>query len=385
MNQEAFQKLLVEYKANYEVVNDPEGRHEIYKWIAVHTCLKNWNLDADNFMEMFKASMKDTFSLLDNDRKHPNSGITFLCNNGKTEEVRKAFRILLEEEEDVKKMQSKAEDFRDEITSLLSEMAPKKWSLIPELRDVLTWLSLIQPENHFLYKSTPAQKFIKKMDVGDNIGSGQNFHLDAYYRMCNDILEEVKKDKELFSMLDQELIKNAERINLNPEELLQIPGKLNLLVYDIMYVANALNLYSSLPEPNIRKKSGKKKESEDHLSHYEELKAKLEEEEKNLSKLRLELFSYPDFVGLEVSSLQFGKGKVIAQNNPYITVAFAKCTKEFMFPGCATKGFLKGFSSDDISHFESLARQNEEIDKIKNQMESLKYELSLLHKLLYEN
>ena len=44
-----------------------------------------------------------------------------------------------------------------------------------------------------MFKSTEAKAFADCYEFGEDIGSGQTFRLDVYYRMCRELVDEIKK------------------------------------------------------------------------------------------------------------------------------------------------------------------------------------------------
>ena len=92
MNKGIFQKILSNYKEKYDYINNPEGSDEIYKWPAVRCCIDNWDIDAKDFLAMLKKCTRLSMNIIENKVKHPINGLTFLCEQGKTDQVREAFR-----------------------------------------------------------------------------------------------------------------------------------------------------------------------------------------------------------------------------------------------------------------------------------------------------
>ena len=109
MNKISFSKILSNYKEKYDFINNAEGCDEIYKWPAVRCCIDNWDIDAEDFLAMLKKSMRLSMNIIENKIKHPINGLTFLCVQGKTEQVREAFRNLLLDEGDIRDRQGRAE------------------------------------------------------------------------------------------------------------------------------------------------------------------------------------------------------------------------------------------------------------------------------------
>ena len=92
MNSDRVKVLINIYKEKYQDLT--QGRIDVRdKWVAVYTCLKNWDIMAEDFGAMFEASMQDAEFLLDHGEVRPTDGIVMLCRGGRTEEVREAFAV----------------------------------------------------------------------------------------------------------------------------------------------------------------------------------------------------------------------------------------------------------------------------------------------------
>ena len=63
------------------------------------------------------------------------------------------------------------------------------------------YLSFISPDDNFMFKSTEARAFANDCEFGEDIGSGQTFRLDVYYRMCRELAEEIKNNEKLCALL----------------------------------------------------------------------------------------------------------------------------------------------------------------------------------------
>ena len=117
MNKDNLEQLIHNYMEKYDLLNDAE-HDEIYKWKAVNHFQKYWDLDTDEFGEMFKQAMEKSFNLINNGIVQPTSGIVFLCKQDKkTErEVQEEFRKLLAPDEgNIKVRQGRINMFVDAI------------------------------------------------------------------------------------------------------------------------------------------------------------------------------------------------------------------------------------------------------------------------------
>ena len=129
MNQANLAKLFHNYIESYNVLTDAE-HDELYKWRAVNHFQKHWNLEADEFGEMFKQAMEQSFNIVNNSIVQPANGIVFLCKQDKKteEEVREEFRKLLAPDGgDIRARQDRIDTFAAAINEKLQNAAPGKW------------------------------------------------------------------------------------------------------------------------------------------------------------------------------------------------------------------------------------------------------------------
>lgn len=92
LNYSNLEKIINDYKENFE----EHRREEIYKWKAIKTFKDNWNIDAEDFTEMLKASLKDSSNLLNSAMYFPKLMIIQFSEHEK-ETTREMFKILFDE------------------------------------------------------------------------------------------------------------------------------------------------------------------------------------------------------------------------------------------------------------------------------------------------
>ena len=73
MNQEVLKGYIEKYKAGFET----HWTNERYKWECVKCFQDNWDIDAENFHEMFTRSTEKTFNLLASMNNFPRGMILF--------------------------------------------------------------------------------------------------------------------------------------------------------------------------------------------------------------------------------------------------------------------------------------------------------------------
>lgn len=237
MNKENVRKVLERYILNYEILNDSE-HNEIYKWTAVNHFQKYWYIEEADFGEMFRKAMEKSENIIDNKKVQPVGGIVFLCrqNRAAEEKVRDEFRkLLIDDEGNIVVRQRKIDNFVENINLMLQKEAPGKWKYEQDRRAAIMYLSFIAPSDNYMFKATETKAFANYCEFGDNIGGGQTFRLDYYYRMCRELVEEIKANSRLCILLEKELDRRGLEVDVDTSY--------NILAYDIIYCAYSYNLY----------------------------------------------------------------------------------------------------------------------------------------------
>ena len=291
MNQANLAKLFHNYIESYNVLTDAE-HDELYKWRAVNHFQKHWNLEADEFGEMFKQAMEQSFNIVNNSIVQPANGIVFLCKQDKKteEEVREEFRKLLAPDGgDIRARQDRIDTFAAAINEKLQNAAPGKWKYDQDRRSVIMYLSFISPDDNFMFKSTEARAFANGCEFGEDIGSGQTFRLDVYYRMCRELAEEIKKNEKLCALLEDKLQAEANVDENETNSITEVAGRYNIYAYDIIYCAHAYNLYGDIPVRKKTKLSSIEQKKQDRQIRIQELASQRDEAKEQIEQVDAQL------------------------------------------------------------------------------------------------
>ncbi len=382
MNQVNLAKLFHNYIESYNVLTDAE-HDELYKWRAVNHFQRHWDLEAEDFGTMFKQAMEQSFNLINNSIVQPTNGIVFLCQQNKEteEEVREEFKKLLAPDDgNIRTRQDRIDAFVAAINEKLQKAAPGKWKYDQDRRAAIMYLSFIEPDNNFMFKSTEAKAFANGCEFGEDIGSGQTFRLDVYYRMCKELVEEIKKNEKLCALLEDKLQAeaNADEDKTNP--ITEIAGRYNIYAYDLMYCAYAYNLYGDIPVRKKTKLSSIEQKKQDRQIRIQELASQRDEAKEQVEQVEAQLNenSLPDLTGMAVKNIRYGAGTVAEQSGKYLTVEFSTGAKKFVLPDAVTKGFLKIEDADTLHCFEKIGSLTERKEKYTREIEMLTTEISRL-------
>ena len=264
-------EIIAKYKADFERVNQEER----YKWEAVGHYKRNWNIDADNFTEMYAEAFKESANLLAANMYFPYKMVNTFAKQ-QPEKVRALFKMLYDKSIP---LAQRYVDFRAAFDEFYK---PQGLNHYQDLHAVSVYLSFEYPEKYYIYKYKVFKGF------SDNIGyvidrakfQSEVYKLEAYFEMCDLVLDEVKKDRSLQAMSSARL-----------DDSCYADDGLHLLTHDVVYFGSNLSLVEEVPpsdwwpsleeyDPNLSKDDWKKYileiELPDHPSPMQMLKAMME-------------------------------------------------------------------------------------------------------------
>lgn len=154
INIEKLKLALLSYRKAF-VTPDPAAKNqtgwekEQYKWIAVKCFQDNWNIDADDFLEMFKKSTAKCENLLSSMNYFPRQMIIRFAEVD-AEAVRNMFRELFDED---KSVVDRVNRFIQESERIRSQYGAGRWdSHYQNVNSVSTYLWLRYPDKYYIYK-----------------------------------------------------------------------------------------------------------------------------------------------------------------------------------------------------------------------------------------
>lgn len=192
MNTEKLNKLIDAYKAHFNK-NIP---NEIYKWKAVKCFQDNWDVEAEDFVLMLQQSMfiAKEENLLTAHYFYPYLMIEKYAKLYK-EEVRSAFRILFDENKDLKGrinfFKNKIEDLRKRT----NEKEGKDNQSYHNDNTISIYLWLRYPDKYYIYKSTITQKVFNELGIDAKLrGKGIDDAIIKCYEVYDEIAVQFKQD-----------------------------------------------------------------------------------------------------------------------------------------------------------------------------------------------
>lgn len=365
MNHENLTKIIEQYVSRFDELNARDGGDEGYKWRA-ETCFKrHWDIDAEDFPEMFKLAMSETSNLIDNKTVQPIGGISNLLKNPEEIEfVRTCFRHLFSEDEgNLTARQDRIETFMEKVNSRINKYNPGTWKYLQVFNNVLYYLNLWRPEENYIYKSTEANAWADCIGFGDDFGSGTTFSLEKYYAMCDELLELLPEYDELIRRHNERFALEADGFN----------DELHILVYDILYCAYHYGFYSRMYIPKLTTKERIK--ASKTQKEREALQQQIQFKEAELKTLEQAPIALPDLTGYAVKHKAFGVGAVVSCMRGVVVADFSGQQKKFVYPDAFKKGFLICDDASVVDQFDAAARYDAHMDSLKAEISKLQMDL----------
>lgn len=244
MNKNQMQQIFTHYIDNFEKLNDPE-HSEYYKWQVCHKFrpLRDEALvaDVDDFADAL-YQVKDCRKNIIDSYTQPFYGLVEFARR-EPETVQQMYIDLYSDDGgDVKMQMELIKNFFDQSNELLDKYFPDSHLYRQNSHSVSSYLFLYDPDHHYMYKATQSQAMADCIEFYDDWGSGDNIKLDVYYRMCDEILEEIRNCPELLATNKSRYDGN---LHLAPGEL-HPDSKLHILLFDIIYCSHVYNLFDGI-------------------------------------------------------------------------------------------------------------------------------------------
>ncbi|MDO4562920.1 MAG: hypothetical protein Q4C12_03705 [Clostridia bacterium] len=359
MNKEHLQTLIANYINGFESFNsDVKGEsNESYKWAVVQRFQDHFDINAENFADMLYRVWRESDTMIDSVHQQPFYALVdYARKESETETVRNMFIALYEPDNgDLSVRQKKIDEFIAKSEQLKAKYYPQSWRYTNDQRAVMAYLFLNDPENNYLYKARQAHEFADCVEFYDDWGSGTNFKLPVYYRMCDELVEEIKKHPALLET-------NKSRYEV-AKEAYYPDESLHILAFDLIYASQVYGLYGGITysHPNTATKKLYLERVEKAKQCKEQYDMLLPQQEKLAELLKLAQNAMP--AGSSVTHKSYGQGTVNNTDGQCITVSFANMEQPKKFPILFSiiNGFIKPMDSDLYD------RLKEHADLIKNE------------------
>lgn len=345
MNKTNLDLILNEYIARFEELNDVNGNDEGYKWRAESEFKANWDIDADDFAKMFNNAMPMKTNLINNGSVQPLGGISLLLKNNEVDFVRNCFRELFTDDNgDLFNRQGRIDTFIAKMNEKIEEYSPNSWKYPQRPANVIYYLNLWRPDDNYIYKYSEADTWASCIEFGDDFGSGKDFSLFKYYKMCDELLGAIKDNETLIAL-------NKARTD---KEMRGFDDKLHILVWDIIYCNQTYILHSKAV---VRKDSTQKRvERAEHRAEYDKLVSEVEKMQGELDKIGTPA-ELPDLKGMTVKHKKYKDGVVVGCGDGKVNVDFKGEIRAFAYP----EAFINGFLSGDNSTLNDVIENNKRV------------------------
>lgn len=135
--------------AGYKAYFPSHWEDEKYKWEAIKHFQDHWNIDAENFGEMFKTATDKTFNLLASGYAYPRG---MIINFAKADDstVRQMFRDLFDESRD---LAARVDAFQTASETIRAKYDDGTWrNHYQNTNAISTYLWLMYPDKYYIYK-----------------------------------------------------------------------------------------------------------------------------------------------------------------------------------------------------------------------------------------
>ncbi|WP_296879158.1 AAA family ATPase [Thomasclavelia sp.] len=200
INKEKFNDALSKYKDSFD---DNWWNNEKFKWQAVKCFQENWDINVQNFLEMFNTATAKTHNLLASNHNYPR-GMMMKFIEKEAETVRKMFADLFNEEID---LSLRINDFKMKSEEIRAKYDDGTWNNHYQNENTISiYLWLRYPEKYYIYKYLVVKEIAKELDERVNIVKGDNIeNIINSNQLYDDINYLLKEDLQLVEKLKNKL------------------------------------------------------------------------------------------------------------------------------------------------------------------------------------
>jgi 5-methylcytosine-specific restriction protein B len=250
-NAAMLQQIVAAYKADFHRIDDEEH----YKWEALGHYKQHWNIDADNFAEMYHEAFRwagekyisprngepDGGNLLTSQMYYAYAMMSELAAYD-PEKMRALFRTLYSKDislaQRYKEFRAGCDQCLEEKQNREPNRGNKGLKHYQDLHAISVYLAFEQPEKYYIYKYSAYEAFRKLIDFPKEKDGSDAAKLENYNRMCELVLKAVKADPELLALSRNRLHGDCYK---NPECQPYQDPDYHLLVSDVIYFAQKID------------------------------------------------------------------------------------------------------------------------------------------------
>ena len=335
MNTKNLNLIFSNYIAQFARLNEPTGANENYKWYAVRNFQEIFDIDAPDFAAMLKQACKSTENLIDS-YMQPFSGLVVMAEkDGEAETIREMFRMLYTDDGgNLSVRQEKIDAFLKSCDELLKKHYPTSHLYKNDQRSVMGYLWFHDPDNNYMCKTTEAQYLANAAEFYEDWGTYAHFRLDVYYRFCDALIEEIRKNQALMDIHNSRF--EGHEGEMHPD------AKLHILAFDVIYCARTYGLYSGVEIKEVS--SEDKRLYLQRKKKAEELAESLALAEKKMMLLQEGIREAERMVrsGASIKHKSFGSGSLDSFDGKYLIIRFSgiEAPKKFELTSALGNGFI---------------------------------------------
>lgn len=333
MDTKNLHEIFGKYLEKFEHINSQEC-DETFKWVVAARFKEFFDIEAPDFAAMLDKVKKHSSILIDNSRQHAFNALCLYAKE-EPERVRKMFRDLYAPDDgNLVQRQNQIRAFVDQAEELRKKYYPDSWMFALDQRIAMVFVALNDLDHNYMYKATQAREFADCIGYYDDWGYGTNMKLDVYYRMCDQLVEEIKQCPEILEA-------NASRYAADDRPK-HPDNELHMLAFDIIYCCSVYHLFKGMayrkPDMQARQLLAEKR------AKAAELLEKLEQAQAQAEQLAEAKTYYAQFAheGLVVTHKIFGEGTVTSISGDMANIHFPKIDgdKKFGIETAIDGGFL---------------------------------------------
>ena len=353
MNVTHFNQIVSNYIDKFEYLNDKD-HWEYYKWeiagqfrTVMDAAL---SASADDFPKALSAAKKLSANLIDS-YTQPFSGLVEFSKR-EPETVRGMFLDLYAVDDgDVTVKQKRIFDFLQASHALRDRYYPDSFLYNDDIHSVSGYVFLYDPDHNYLYKPEHAKAFADCIEFMEDWGSGSNTRLDIFYRMCDEVVAQIKRTPELLktdsSRFDPNVFVRADSFHPDTEK--------HILCSDLIYCSSTYKLFQGMSFRSIptheRKLYTEKKQKALLLKAAYDQAIERANAWNSLEKTMQEMI----VPGASITHKSFGNGVIVKSEDGLIVVDFGKQGTKTL--GIASS-FGGGFLQTGSKEFDALVSQN---------------------------
>lgn len=194
------QSFIAKYKSDFSTIKSQER----YKWEAIGWYKQHWDIDAADFSAMLASAFGKADNLLAANMYWPYKMMVEFA-QADPEAVRSLFQMLYKESIPLAERYTA---FREGFDRFAKPLGKNHYQ---DLHAVSVYLSFEYPEKYFIYKAGIFTTFCDRIGYAEEKPKQKSvlWKLESYNRMCQLILNEVRKDPELIEMSKSRLDSNC--------------------------------------------------------------------------------------------------------------------------------------------------------------------------------